>query len=244
MNTPVGSRRLALEWFAILPDHFLEVRRDSFSGPISHDIVYYTGIAGTRPIRKTHSTLPMPEPRFADNSPEAVAARERAMVLQRTQAFARLVFAWYGTATSAYPMQFAHLGQEQAEGKTYDVVEASALDGFRCRLHVDSTTHLPAMLTWMDEIPHVVTMTSSSMVTTRNGQVVGQTPPANSGTPVIPEGNRGMAPRRWLFKDFKVQDGIKWPRVIEEEFEGKTEEIRLGRVKINPEIEARKFDVK
>ena len=53
-----------------------------------------------------------------------------------------------------------------------------------------------------------------------------------------------MGPIRWLFKDFKVQDGITWPRVIEEEFDGKSEEIRLGRVKINPKIDSGKFDVK
>jgi hypothetical protein len=41
-----------------------------------------------------------------------------------------------------------------------------------------------------------------------------------------------------------VQDGINWPRKIEEEFEGKSDEIRLGSVKINPKIDVKKFDIK
>lgn len=243
LTSPVGTRRLGLEWFAILPDHFLEVRRDSTTGPISTDIVYYSGMAGARLIRKTDSSLPFPEVRYADNSPQAVAARERAAVQREAQSFARLLLVLYGTSTAAYPLQFSYGGVEQADGKSYDVVDATAADGFRCRLHIDSATHLPAMLTWMEEVPHVVTTTSTSTVTTRNGQVVSQSPP-NVPNPVIPQGNRGLAPKRWLLTNFKVQEGINWPRKIEEEFGGKSDEIRLGSVKINPRIDAKRFDIK
>lgn len=243
LSSPMGTRRLGLEWFALLPEHFLEIRRDSTTGPMATDITYYSGISGVKLIRRTDSSLPFPEVRYTDNSPQAVAARERVAVQRQAQSFARLLLVFYGTSTTSYPLQFSYGGVAQADGKSYEVIEATAADGFHCRLHVDSATHLPAMLTWMDEVPHIVTTTSTSTVTTSNGRVVSQSPP-NVSSPVIPPGNRGLAPKRWLFTNFKVQDGIKWPRVIEEEFEGKRDEIRLGSVKINPKIDARKFDIK
>src|SRR5512145_941900 len=32
LSSPMGTRRLGLEWFALLPEHFLEIRRDSTTG--------------------------------------------------------------------------------------------------------------------------------------------------------------------------------------------------------------------
>lgn len=245
MSTPIGSKRMALEWFAILPDHFLEVRRDSLTGPTAIEITYYSGIAAGRAFRKTDSGGVLPEPpSYSDKSPAAVAARQRAAQLHQQHSIARLMLVLFGAAPADQPLQFEYAGVEQADGKNYDVVNVTGAADFRCRLHVDSVTRLPVMLTWMDEIPYVVTTTSTTTVTTRNGQVVSQSPPDVPRPPSIPPGNRGMAPKRWLFSDFKAQDGITWPRVIEEEFQGKTDEIRLGRVRINPKIDARKFDIK
>ena len=254
LSTPAGDRRLSLEWLAILPDHFLETTRESMAGPISSEIIYYNGIAGGRAIRKTDSRgMPMPETKYVNNSPEAIAARERMTFMRQARAYSRILLALTGSSSGVYPLQFTYAGTESAEGKSYDVIDATGPDGFTSRLHVDAVTHLPAMLTWLEELPTVVT-TVSTVVTTTTVRV-----PAGGSPPVLPPptlptpspppsssttASRGSAPCRWLFKDFKVQDGIKWPRVIEEEFDGKTEEIRLGRVKINPKLEARKFDIK
>ena len=252
LDTPVGSRRLGLEWLAMLPDHFLEIERDSPTGPVAIDITYYRGIAGSRPINKTQSTIPFPETRYVDNSPEAIAARERARWLHRAQAYARIMLVFTGGSPSLYPLQFTYVGVEQAEGKTYDVIDARGSDGFTCRLHVDTATHLPAMLTWLEELPYVMTSTSvvttTSVVRVPSGTPMPVSPPLPPPpTPTAsqaPAAKRGVGPRRWLFNDFKAQDGIIWPRVINEDFDGKSEEIRLGRVKINPKIDAKKFDIK
>ena len=252
LSTPMGSRRVALEWLALLPDHFLEIERDSPTGPVAIDITYYRGLAGSRPINKTQSTIPVPETRYVDNSPEAIAARQRARWLRHAQAYARIMLLFTGGATSLYPLQFTYVGVEQAEGKTYDVIDATGSDGFTCRLHVDTSTRLPAMLTWLEELPYAITTTSVTTTTTVVRVPSGTPMPGPSPLPPLPTptasqaptAKRGVGPRRWLFKDFKAQDGVIWPRVIEEEFDGKTEEIRIGRVKINPKIEARKFDIK
>ena len=252
LNTPVGSRRVALEWLALLPDHFLEIERDSPGGPVAIDIIYYRGLAGSRPINKTHSSIPFPETRYVDNSPAAIAARERARWLHQAMSYARIMLVFTGGSASVYPWRFSYVGVEQAAGKTFDVIDATSSDGFTCRLHVDTSTHLPAMLTWPEELPTV--MTSTSVVTTTTVVKVPSGTPMPISPPLpppptptaskVPAAKRGVVPKRWLFKDFKAQDGVIWPRVIEEEFDGKTEEIRLGRVKINPKIDARKFDIK
>ena len=252
LSTPMGSRRLALEWLALLPDHFLQTERDSPTGPVAIDITYYKGLAGSRPIDKTQSSIPFPETRYVDNSPAAIAARERARWLLHAQAYARIMLAFTGGPPSLYPLQFTYVGVEQAEGKTYDVIDAKGSDGFTCRLHVDTSTHLPAMLTWLEELPYAMTTTSvattTSVVRVPSGTampVSGPLPPPPTPTASqAPAAKRGVGPKRWLFNDFKAQDGVIWPRVIEEEFDGKTEEIRLGRIRINPKLDARKFDIK
>ena len=253
-TAPGGSRRVALEWFAILPDHFLEVRRDSPPGPVSIDFVDYDGVAGTRVIRKTKASgMEPPEPKYLDNSPQAVAARERAALLRQARVFSRILLILTGTSTPAYPLQIAYAGTEQAEGKTYDVLDVAGPDGMKWRLHVDSATHLPAMLTWLDTIP-ATTMTTTTMVATTTSVVrvpSGSPPPVMpSPAPLIPpsqpppSAGPTTGTLRWLFTSFKTQDGITWPRVIEEEFHNRKDEIRLGNVKINPKIDAKKFDVK
>ena len=246
LTSPIGSRRLTLEWFASRPDHFLEIRHDSLSGPIQTDIVYYTGFAGSRVILRTDARgLPFPETKYADDSAQAVAARERRRLTHQKQSFARLTLALFGTATIDYPLQLGYAGVAQADGKSYDVIDATGADEFRCRLYVDAATHLPAMLTWTEELPIVMTSSSTTVVKTINGRVVGDPLPP-SPPPSLPEpiGSRGTGPKRWIFSDFKAQDGVNWPRKIEEEFDGRTDEIRIGGYKINPKIDMRKFDIR
>jgi hypothetical protein len=252
LNTPVGSRRLSLEWLAILPDHFLEVRRDSTGGPVPIDIVYYKGLAGSRVIRKTDASgLAFPETKYVDNSPAAIAAREKVALLAQARAYARILLVLTGTSTSVYPLQFSYVGVEHAEGKSYDVIDATGPDGVTARLHVDAVTHLPAMLTWLEELPYVLSTTSivttTSVVKVPSGTMPPVLPPSAPSVPApqpTSTARRGMGQSRWLLQEFKVQDGVNWPRVIEEEFDGKTEEIRLGRLKINPKLDARKFDIR
>lgn len=51
-------------------------------------------------------------------------------------------------------------------------------------------------------------------------------------------------PIRWLLSDFKSHDGLNWPRRIEQESDGLIENLQVKRWKVNPKIDARKFDVK
>ena len=257
LTSPHGSRRVGLEWLAIVPDHFLEIRRNSSVGPLSMEYISYEGLAGSRPIHKTEvrGGPAAPETQYADNSPAAVAARERVWLMRRAQAYTRILLVLTGTSTSTYPLQFSYVGVEDAEGKKYDVIDATGPDGFSCRLHVEAATHLPAMLTWLEELPSfyttssVVTTTTTTVVRVPSGSpivppVAPPLIPAPAPPPSGPPAPRGPGPKRWLFKSFKTQDGITWPRVIEEEFDNQKDEIRLGQVKINPKIDARKFDIK
>ena len=252
-TSPLGSRRVALEWFAMLPDHFLEIRRDSPSGPVPVDFVYYDGLAGTRVIRKTTATgMQMPEAKYVDNSPQAVAARERVALMRQARVYSRLLLILTGTATPGYPLQLSYAGVEQAEGKPYDVLEVTGPDGLKWRLHVDGVTHLPAMLTWLDTVSTATTTATTAVTTTTSvvrvpsGSMPPMAPPPPPVVPAPPPPAAGSVTgtMRWVFSNFKAQDGIMWPRLIEEEFNNRKDEIRLGSVKINPKIDAKKFDIK
>ena len=79
-----------LEILAILPDHYLQIRRDHGSpGPIDSRATYYNGFRPGARIRRTDASIPFPEPP-GPNTPEAIAARERVAALHLRQEFARL----------------------------------------------------------------------------------------------------------------------------------------------------------
>ena len=50
-------------------------------------------------------------------------------------------------------------------------------------------------------------------------------------------------PVRWLLSDFKREDGLNWPRRIEQESDGLVENLQVKRWKVNPKIDERKFAV-
>ena len=239
MRTPMGPRQTSFEWFAAFPDRFLEIRRDTGSGSnlTGFSITYYMGIRGTEPIRKVDSTIPMPPDPFQSSSPDA--NRRRWLSLNQRH-LARVMVVLFGAAPSVYPLTFTHAGREQADGRTFDVLDGVAADGFSLRVHVDANTHLPAALTWKDERP--LTMTTTSTVTTRGDQVVGRSPETVT-TPPSPPGP--TVDYQWLVSDYKVDKGINWPRKIEFVVPGGfSEEIRIRGIKVNPKIDARRFDIK
>lgn len=243
LRTPGGPHPLNFEWFAVLPGSFLEIRRDSGSGgPIAYDITYYKGVHGDAAIRKTDARgMPMPPEPFNDVSPATVAQRQRENVLRNRQSFARLCTVLLGGSPTAYPLTFTLAAQERAEGRTFDVLEASGPDGPVARFHIDSATHLPAMITWKAE--RVFTMTTTSTVAIRGGEVVSRTPEVP--VTVRPPDKWEVADWRWILSDYKHQHGLNWPRRIEVLIPGShSEEIRIRGIKINPKIEARRFDIK
>ena len=202
----------------MLPDRFLEIRRDTGSdAPVPLDITYYNGFRGDTPIRRTDSSEPMP-PDPVPSTPVVAAQWERALLLSKKQVFARVSLILFGRAFDSYPMQFDYVGVSQVDGRSVEVIEASAADGYKMRLSIDSATHLPVAITRLAEQPFV--FTTSSIITTQNGRVIsesGSTPAPKRPAP----GSLPIVEHRLVPSDFRLQDGLNWPRKFREEIAGK-----------------------
>ena len=236
----------SFEMFVMLPDHYMEIRRhlSSPAGPVRMDIetTNYRGFRGDVRIRRTDSTFPVP-PDPGPQTPEAIAERDRRAVQGNKREFARLAVALFGKSFAGSPIAFSYVGPETADGQPTEVVEMRTTDGFVMRLYVNRSTHLPAFIAWQSPAPVVFTTTSTSTMTVRGGQVMTQTPPVFNPTGPPPAPGPDVL-WRTAFSDFKLQDGLNWPHRVKEMVGDKvTEDMKLGKFKINPKIDARKFNV-
>jgi hypothetical protein len=230
------SATAGVELYAELPDKFVKVRR--IATPFGGDNVDTAGFNGDARVWHRISNLPYP-PNPYDATPALRAEGDRKAVLGGKQEFARLAVALIGLV-AVYPMDAALLGQQTLDGRSVDVVKLTAPDGYVARLFVDAATHLPSMVSWMG-IPHIV-MSVTSTETVRGGQVVGRTPPQLPPTG-DPAAGRPLVERRLYFSDFKSEDGLNWPRRLKEVVDGEViTETRLGKYKLNPKIDPKRFE--
>lgn len=241
------TKNMSLELTAMLPDHFLEVRRDNSSppGPIRMDIdvTYYRGFRGDTLIRRVDSNIPFP-PDPGPQTAAAIADREQKALNGNKRDFARLAVAMFGKSFAGSPLTFSYVGPDTADGQAAEVLEMRTADDFVMRLYVNSTTHLPALIAWRAPPPVVLTTTSTSTVAVRGGQPISQTPQVFEPPGAAPPTPAGEVIWRTAFSDFKVQDGLNWPHRVKEFVGDKVrEDIRLGKFKLNPKVDARKFNV-
>lgn len=194
-------------------------------------------------------------------TPEEIAARNKERLVSAKREFARIVVAMIGDTTSAYPVQFTYGGQVDAAGGKADVLELKATDGFGGKLYVDSKTHLPLMMSWMDKEPLRVTMgNNGGTITTANGAQVRSFGASGSGgmTPEDmaklqadmaarmkeAEANRKNVEYRMYYADYKTIDGVKLPTRIQRMVDGlPTDELSLDKIKVNGKIDPGKFSV-
>lgn len=71
-----------------------------------------------------------------------------ALVLANKQEFSRWSLGLFAASFPSYPLTFAYAGRAQAPAGAADAINATSSDGFAVRLFIDTTTHLPAMVTW------------------------------------------------------------------------------------------------
>ena len=234
----LGSARhgSSVEIFAMLPDHYLEIRRSrqSFPGPAPMELesTNYSGFKGDELIRRTDSTMPVPPDPYPPDR-----------ILQNSKRhFARFATALFGKSFAGSPFTFTYVGPESADGQPVEVLEMKAPDGYVMRLYVNTATHLPAAVAWQAPPPMAFTMTSTSTVAVRNGQVVSQSPPSFDPGPARPA--QPDVTWRSVYAEFKVQDGLNWPHRFKEMLGDKvTADLKLGKFKINPKIDPRRFNV-
>jgi hypothetical protein len=108
------------------------------------------------------------------------------------------------------------------------------------RLFLDARTHLPVRLSWMARPIVTLSTTSVASVNERTGAVASGRPPgfpAGDPTSGMPD-----VPWEMTISDYRVADGLTWPhRMTTTVGADKYEELRLGRFRLNPAIDAKVF---
>lgn len=180
-------------------------------------------------------------------TPEQQAESTRLLLQGQKRDFARLVFALFGSSYEGFPLEFSFAGEAEAvDGKAW-VIDAKGADEFSVRLFVDAKTHLPLMQSWMALAP--VTMQTAI----NPGRAGGGRPSEEElkkrmaeadARRAEAEANRTMVEHRIYYSDFRSVGGLKLPHALQRSIDGKpTEQMSFEQFRINPRIDARKFEV-
>jgi hypothetical protein len=192
-------------------------------------------------------------------TPEQVAAQRKISQHANRREFARLALGMFGDTSPAFPVEFVYVGQAEAEDGKADVLEVRGADGFVAKFFVDTKTHLPLMLSWMDKEPMRMTMGPGGVTSSSGGagNVQTFTRSASGGANIdIQQLQAEMAERmkeaeakrrtveyRIFYADYKAVNGVQLPTRIQRMVDGEaTEELALEKIKVNQKIDQKKFE--
>jgi len=203
---------------------------------------------------------------------EEKAEYDQKRLLANKKDFAKLALGMFAMSPAAYPVELADGGQAEAPDGKADVVDVKGEDGFAAKFFIDAQTHLPLMLSWMDKEPLVMTMGPGGAVTAGGAPGAGMAVGGGNATFTRVERGAGAAPMtaeerdkmmkdlevrrkeaeaklrtveyRVYYSDFKSVGGVQLPHRIQRAIDGKpTEEMVFDTIKVNPKIDAKKFQV-
>jgi uncharacterized membrane protein YgcG len=171
---------------------------------------------------------------------------------------ARLLLAMLLTTSSPV----AWIGTAQSPEGTADVLEVKTADGVATRLFLDSTTHLPLMMTWSGGGQRAgrggqgrggntgqggAPRGGDAAAPTRGGDAATPPPQAGAATDTV-QGRRGRAAGgtpatlEMHLSDYKVVNGLKLPHLITRGTSGETaEEWAIKSYRINPNFKGNTF---
>ena len=210
-------------------------------------------------------------------TPEQKTEFDQKRLLANRKEYARLALGMFAASPAAYPLELSDGGQaESADGKA-DVIDVKGEGGFAARLFIDSQTHLPLMLSWMDKEPLVMQMggpgggaagpggggaVTMTMSGGGGGVAAGVPGHAPSGGASMSQEDRDKLMKdlearrkeaeaklrtveyRVFYADYKSVGGVQLPHRIQRSIDGKpTEEMVFDSIKVNPKIDAKKFQV-
>jgi len=180
-----------------------------------------------------------------ETTPEQKTAQRAAALLANKQDYARLALGMFAAAPAVYPLEFTYAGQAESPEGTARVIDVKGEGEFAARLFIDTKTHLPRMLTWMDKEP---IMPSGS----RGGA---EAHGAGSHGHVVPapereahtkqaDASRRIVEYRLFYGDYKPVGGVRFPHTLQWMIDGKvSEELTFERVRLNQKINDDRFRV-
>lgn len=244
----LGSMQIGsdVEMLLELPDKYLRVDQPNAPGMVAgamnsgfngdkpiQPITGAMGHGGTMVIRMGSAPAPPDAPK---PSPEEQERVEKQVVRSAKQELSRLMLGWFATAHPGVGAEYVFAGEaESPDGKAY-VIDAKNADGFAARLFIDQQSHLPLMVSY--KAPQRQVMTMSAQRSTSPEEARKQMEQMRSQPPVLVD-------YVLFFDDWRTVDGVKFPHSMRRAMGSETtEEWTIGKVKINPAIDAKKFAVK
>ena len=246
----------SLEIDVLFPDKFYR-QETTTSG---FGLTRTDGFEGDRPFIDVSSSSP--GVRVMADNPNSDPVRAKAALKRMNTELARLLLGLVGSTQGGLPVTYTYAGQaESPDGKAH-VIAVAGPEDFKARLFVDTTTHLPLMLTYSELEPRPMRMVSQHGGPPAGGaapRVV--TAPGASGTTrreLTPEERAALekevmaadeSPRKMLeyrlyFSDYREVDGVQLPhRIARGTTEKTVEEWDIKSYKVNPTIKADRFKV-
>lgn len=232
-----------------------------FNGEKAIQPVQGGSAGGAMVIRMGGPAAPSPEgPKL---TPEEQEKLEKSVVRNQKFELSRLMLGWFATTHPSVGAHYTFAGEaESPDGRAY-VIDVTGAEGFAARVFIDQKTNLPLMVSY--KAPQ------RQIITAGPGRVMSSGTPAHGGGTVTHSGGRPPAEeeRKRLAEDVDKQiagmqkqppvmvdytlyfdewepvDGVQFPRRIRRASEGTTtEEWTIGKVRINPKIDAKRFAVK
>jgi hypothetical protein len=248
-----------------LPDRYL--RSDIGSGMLS--FTRTEGFDGSRPFVEMVGNNP--GMRVMTDNPAADPARAQAALKRSNVELARLLLGVTGGTHPNFPCSFAYAGvAESPDGKAH-MLDVTGPEDFKARLYVDTETHLPLMLTYMEAEPRMVVRNMTRDGAGRQGGPRGETRTGSGGDghvqvqagranmPELTPEQRAdldkarkeaeatppkMVEYRLFYSDYRKVDGVSMPHRIARGVGDKTtEEWDVTSYKVNPTFKADRFKV-
>lgn len=162
---------------------------------------------------------------------QAETARNARLVTIK-QDFARLMLGMFAASFTAYPLTFTYAGTAEAPQGKADVLDVKGPANFSARLFVHGETHLPLMVSWVQQGP------------AGPGRVGGPrlTPPASPAPAAAPAKPVEL---RVYYGEYRDVNGMQWPfRIRRAAGSDTVEETTFDRFKVNAKVDPAKFAVK
>lgn len=245
----LGSMQMGsdVELLLELPDKYLRTDQPNAPGMVVGGM--NTGFNGDRPLQPVVGSMshgggmvirmgpggPMP-PDGPKPTPEEQERMEKQVVRNAKQELSRLMLGWFATAHPGVGAEYAFAGEAESPDGTAYVIDATNADGFAARLFIDRQSHLPLMVTY--RAPQRQVMTAGAQRGGSPEEARRQMEQMRTQPPVLVE-------YTLFFDDWRTADGVRFPHRMRRAMGSETtEEWTIGKVKINPSIDAKKFAVK
>jgi hypothetical protein len=136
-----------------LPDSYLRID----AGSAAFGMTRTEGFEAARPFLEIAPNSP--GMRIQADDPASDPARAKAALKRSQTELARLLLGLTGGTQPGFPVTYAYGGQAESPDGKADIIDVTGPDDFKLRLFVDSETHLPLMVSYMEPEPRMVMRT-------------------------------------------------------------------------------------